>query len=299
MTAIDELRRQKVGLWTGLPDAVSAGQTVDVASELEGLGYGSLWFGEAYGGESFTTAMLLASATSSLIIGTGIANMYARGPMAAGAAARTTHAFSNGRFVLGLGVSHQPLVESDRKMAYAPPVTTMRKYLDGIEQATYLGANADLPPIVLAALGPKMVELSRDRTAGALPYLMTPEHTRLARETLGESALLVVVQAVVLHQEREESLRRAHENLNIYTELLNYRNHFVREGFSEDDLVRGGSDRMADALVAMGDEDTVLKKINELLDAGADHVCIEVLGSNMADVPLAEWRSLAAALPRL
>jgi probable F420-dependent oxidoreductase len=160
-----------------------------------------------------------------------------------------------------------------------------------------LGANAELPPIVLAALGPKMLELSRDRTAGAHPYLMTPAHTRLARETLGEDSLLVVVQAVVLNQDREEALRRAHENLSIYTELSNYRNHFGREGFPEEDLVRGGSDRLADALVAMGDEAAAIRRVDELLDAGADHVCIEVLGSNMAEVPLIEWRSLAAALP--
>jgi probable F420-dependent oxidoreductase len=280
-------------------DAIPASLTLDVASELDDLGYGSMWFGEAYGGESFTTAMLLASATSSLIIGTGIANIYARGPMATAGAARTTHAFSKGRFILGLGVSHQPLVESGRKMVYSPPITAMREYLDGIERATYLGANADLPPIVLAALGPKMLELSRDRTAGPSvhPYLMTPAHTHLAREILGEDSLLVVVQAVVLNQDREEALRRAHDNLSIYTELPNYRNHLLREGFSEQDLVPGGSDNLADALVAMGDESAVLKKVNDHLETGADHVCVQVLGSNLADVPLTEWRSLAAALP--
>jgi probable F420-dependent oxidoreductase len=298
MTAIEELRRRRVGIWTGVLDAMPVSQTLEVAGELDDLGYGSLWFGEAYGGESFTTSMLLASATRSIVIGTGIANIYARGPMATAAAARTTHAFSNGRFVLGLGVSHQPLVERDRKMVYAPPVAAMREYLDGIEHATYLGANAEMPPIVLAALGPRMLELSRDRTAGAHPYLVTPEHTRLARETLGGDSILVVEQAVVLNQEREESLRRSHEYLNIYTGLPNYRNNWVREGFTEEDFVRGGSDKLADALVAMGDEEAVLQKVNDHLDAGADHVCVQVLGVNLAEVPLAEWRSLAVALPR-
>src|SRR5580700_3641280 len=171
MTAIEELRRRRVGIWTGVLDAMPVSQTLEVAGELDDLGYGSLWFGEAYGGESFTTSMLLASATRSIVIGTGIANIYARGPMATAAAARTTHAFSNGRFVLGLGVSHQPLVERDRKMVYAPPVAAMGDYLDGMEQAPHFGADSEMPPIVLAALGPRMLALSRDRVAGAHPYL--------------------------------------------------------------------------------------------------------------------------------
>jgi probable F420-dependent oxidoreductase len=296
MTALDELRSRRVGVWTSVLDLLPVSRVLDLASELDHLGYGSLWFGEAYGGESLTTSTMLAGATRSIVIGTGIASMYARGPMATAAGARTVQALSAGRFVLGLGVSHQPLVERDRKMAYAPPVVAMREYLDGIEQAPYFGANVELPPIVLAALGPKMLRLSRERAAGAHPYLVTPEHTHRAREVLGDHSLLVVEQAVVLNQEREEALRRTHEHLDIYTGLANYRNSWLREGFSEEDLVRGGSDNLAQALVAIGDEEAVLQKVDDHLDAGADHVCLQVLGANLAEAPLAEWRLLAPAL---
>jgi probable F420-dependent oxidoreductase len=288
-----------VGIWTAVFDGLPAAQVLELGSELDELGYGSLWFGEAYGGESLTTATMLASETRSTIIGTGIANIYARGAMATAAAARTIHALSGGRFVLGLGVSHQPLVERDRKMTYAPPVAAMGDYLDGLEQAPYFGANAEMPPIVLAALGPQMLALARDRVAGAHPYLVTPEHTHRARDILGQGPVLVVEQAVVLHEKHDEALRRAHEHLNIYTGLPNYRNNWLREGFSEDDFVRGGSDKLAHALVAIGDDGDVLRKVADHLEAGADHVCLQVLGADLAEAPTAQWRSLAPAIADL
>ena len=201
-----------------------------------------------------------------------------------------------GRFVLGLGVSHRPAVEGARKTPYLPPVEAMTSYLDDLADALYLGADPILPPIVLAALGPKMLGLARDRTAGAHSYLVTPAHTASARATLGDEPLLVVEQAVVLDQGREEALRRAHAHLNIYTGLPNYRNSWLRQGFAEEDLVRGGSERLADALVVQGDVDTVLVRVREHLDAGADHVLLQVLGTNLAEVPMPEWRALAPAL---
>jgi probable F420-dependent oxidoreductase len=296
VSAHEQLRTNRVGIWTAVFDALPASGVLDVGSELEELGYGSIWFGEAYGGESLTTATMLAFATQEIVIGTGIANIYARGAMATAAGARTIHAFSEGRFVLGLGVSHQPLVERDRKSIYASPLASMTDYLDGIEQAPYFGPNGELPPIVLAALGPKMLRLSSDRAAGAHPYLVTPEHTHLARETIGGDALLVVEQAVVLNQGTEAALRRAHEHLSIYTGLENYRNNWLREGFSDDDLVRGGSDRLASALIAMGDEDVLLAKVKAHFDAGADHVCLQFLGVDLAEVPLTQWRSFGSVL---
>jgi probable F420-dependent oxidoreductase len=297
--ALEVLRHKRVGIWTAVFDALPTAQVVELGSELDDLGYGSLWFGEAYGGESLTTATMLSSATGSIVIGTGIANIYARGAMATAAAARTIHALSGGRFVLGLGVSHQPLVERDRKMVYAAPVTAMGGYLDGLEQAPYFGANDQMPPIVLAALGPQMLALARDRAAGAHPYLVTPEHTHRARQILGHGPLLVVEQAVVLNEEHDEALRRAHEHLNIYTGLPNYRNNWLREGFSEDDFVRGGSDKLANTLVAIGDEGAVFRKVTEHLEAGADHVCLQVLGTTLAEAPIGAWRSLAAGLADL
>jgi probable F420-dependent oxidoreductase len=296
MTALDTLRTHRAGLWTGTLDALPAHKLLETAVEIESLGYGSLWFGEAYGRESLTTALALTSATQTLVVGTGIANIYARGAMATAGAARLIEALAPGRFVLGLGVSHQPLVERDRGRQYLPPIRAMTDYLDAMDAAPYFGGDADLPPIVLAALGPNMLGLSRDRTVGAHPYLVTPDHTREARETLGAGPLLVVEQAAVLGQERAEGLRRAHGHLNIYTGLPNYRNSWIRQGFGEDDFVRGGSERLADALVVLGDEASVQERVRQHLAAGADHVVVQVLGQELSEVPLAEWRALAPAL---
>ncbi|HVB92490.1 MAG TPA: LLM class F420-dependent oxidoreductase [Acidimicrobiales bacterium] len=296
MNAVGTLRERRVGLWTGTLDALPVHQMLEVAAEIEALGYGSLWFGEAYGRECLTTSLALTNATGTLVVGTGIANIYARGAMATSAAARLVHALAPGRFILGLGVSHQPLVERDRGTRYLPPVQAMNDFLDGMDRAPYFGADADLPPLALAALGPKMLELSRDRAAGAHPYLVTPEHTRKAREILGDGPLLVVEQAAVLNQDRSEGLRRAHQHLNIYTGLPNYKNSWLREGFTESDFVRGGSEKLAAALVVQGDEAAVRGRILEHLQAGADHVCVQLLGRDVFQAPLDEWRVLAPAV---
>ncbi len=293
--AAERLRASRIGLWTGALDGLPIGAVTDTAAELDADGWGSLWFGEAYGRESTTTALLLAVSTKELVIGTGIANIYARGAMALGGAARLVEAAAPGRFVLGLGVSHQPLVERDRRTAYASPLATMSGYLDELDRAPYLGADATMPPSVLAALGPKMLGLARDRTAGAHPYLVTPEHTRTAREVLGPDALLVVEQAAVLDQDRDETLRRAHEHLSIYTGLTNYRNSWRRQGFDDTDFIPGGSDRLADALVVGGDDEHVLARVREHLNAGADHVCVQLLGTDFLTAPVEDWRRLAPA----
>jgi probable F420-dependent oxidoreductase len=296
MDAPSALRARRVGLWTGALEAIPAQQLSETAGEIEALGYGSLWFGEAYGRESLTLSLALAQATGTLVVGTGIANMYARGAMATAAGARLIQALAPGRFVLGLGVSHQPLVERDRGGTYLPPLQAMTDYLSALHSAPYFGPDGDLPPIVLAALGPKMLALSRDRSSGAHPYLVTPEHTRTARDTLGGGPLLVVEQAAVLNQDREESLRRAHEHLNIYTGLPNYRHSWLRQGFTEEDFVRGGSERLADALVVQGDGGAISDRVRAHLDAGADHVCLQLLGPSLGEVPSRDWRDLAPAV---
>jgi probable F420-dependent oxidoreductase len=294
--AADALRSNSVGLWTPALESQPGPRAQEVAAEIDALGYGSLWLPEAYGREAFTGAQALLAATSRLVVGTGIASIYARGAMAANGAARLVEALTPGRFLLGLGVSHRPSVERDRKETYLPPIQAMADYLDDLAAAPYFGADAVMPPIVLAALGPRMLGLARDRTAGAHSYLVTPGHTASARTTLGADPLLVVEQAVVLDQVREESLRRAHDHLNIYTGLPNYRNSWLRQGFTEEDFVRGGSERLADALVVQGDESAVIARVGEHLDAGADHVVLQVLGSDLAQLPMDEWRSLAPAL---
>jgi probable F420-dependent oxidoreductase len=293
--AAERLRAQRIGIWTGTLDGLPIPELTDTVAELDEIGFGSIWFGEAYGRESLTQALVLAQSSSSLVIGTGIANIYARGAMATAGAARLIEAAAPGRFVLGLGVSHKPLVERDRKSSYTSPIETMSAYLDELDAATYFGADAVLPPVVLAALGPKMLGMARDRTAGAHPYLVTPEHTRTAREVLGPDALLVVEQAAVLDQDRAETLRRAHEHLIIYTGLPNYKNNWRRLGFDDTDFVRGGSDRLAETFVVGGDEASVLARAQEHLDAGADHVCLQVLSADMS-APRQDWRRIAGAL---
>jgi probable F420-dependent oxidoreductase len=297
--AADALRSNRTGIWTAALEALPGPAAQEVAAEVEELGYGSLWFGEAYGRESFSTAQALLAATGRMVVGTGIANIYGRGAMTANGAARLVESLTPGRFVLGLGVSHKPLVERDRKETYRPPVQAMTDYLDALDSAPYFGADPVRPPIVLAALGPRMLSVARDRTAGAHPYLVTPVHTASARETLGTQPLLVVEQAVVLDQDREESRRRAHGHLVIYTGLPNYRNNWLRQGFTEEDLVKGGSDRLADALVVQGDATAVVARVQEHLDAGADHVLLQVLGSDLAQLPAVEWRELAPAVAGL
>ena len=296
MTATDTLRATRTGLWTHALETVPGPRAQELAAELDDLGVGSLWLPEAVGREALTGALAALVATRRLVVGTGIASIYARGPMAANGAARLLESLAPGRFVLGLGVSHRPAVEGARKTPYLPPIEAMSTYLDDLESALYLGADPELPPVVLAALGPRMLGLARDRTAGALSYLVTPEHTVGARATLGEGPLLVVEQAVVLDQQPDEGLRRAHDHLSIYTGLPNYRNSWRRLGFGEDDFVRGGSDALADALVVRGDSASVVERVRLHLDAGADHVVVQVLGAGLGEVPLAEWRELAPAL---
>jgi len=246
--------------------------------------------------EALSAAALYLGASSRLTVATGIASVYARDAVAAASAARALAEQYPGRFLLGLGVSHAPLVERLRGHAYGRPLTVMRDYLAAMDAAPYAVAGAgEPPPRVLAALGPRMLELARDRTAGAHPYLTTPAHTASARELLGPGPLLAVEQGVVLTADREVFLQRAHWHLEIYTGLASYRSSWLRQGFGEDDLGRGGSERLKDGLLAFGRDD-LLRRVRAHLDAGADHVCVQVLGADPFDVPQREWRALAPDL---
>lgn len=301
--AADRAHLGRVGLWTGSLEGLTPAQIPDVLGELDEQGWGSLWFGEAVGREAFTAAQLYLGATRRMAIGTGIANIYGRDASAAGAAARTLEALHPGRFVLGLGVSHAPLVERYRGHNYGRPLAAMREYLDALDGTNPSAAGEDaMPPVVLAALGPKMLEVSRDRTAGAHPYLTLPEHTAQAREILGGTgesgpALVVEHAAVVADGVDDDELwrSRAHEHLNIYTGLPNYRNSWTRQGFDESDYVRGGSDRLKSALVTRGLEAT-RARVQEHLDAGASTVLVQVLGEHVLAPPVADWRLAAQAL---
>lgn len=289
-----------VGVWTPSLDGVPAAKAQEHAAELESLGYSTLWFGEAYGREAFTYASLLLAGTTTLAAATGIASIYARDAVTANAASRTVADAYPGRFVLGLGVSHKPIVEKVRGHEYRTPMADMTAYLAAMDEAPFFASQPEVPaPRLLAALGPKMLDLARDAADGAHPYLVTPEHTAMARERLGTGKILAVEQAVVLTDDREVALERAHAHLNIYTGLPNYRNSWRRLGFGDDDFGRGGSDRLAEALVAWGDEAAIAARVAEHFAAGADHVCIQALGPDVFTVPDDQWRRLAPALTDL
>ncbi len=289
-----EQLRGTVGVWTFAQETLSADRSGDIAAELESLGYSAMWLPEAWGREAFTNAGLMLSATSSMIVATGIANVWARDAVAAANAAKTLNAAYEDRFVLGLGVSHRPLVERLRGHKYVTPVATMRDYLSTMDAAPMRAPESEQRYArVIAALGPKMLEVGAALADGVLPYLVTPEHTARARTAVGDK-FVGVEQAVVLGQSREEYLNRAHAHLGFYTGLENYQNSWRRLGFGDEDFVRGGSERLCDALVVHGDENVVMERINDHRRGGADHVCLQVLSDETNAPPFDEWRRLAS-----
>jgi probable F420-dependent oxidoreductase len=294
-TSLEQLRAT-VGIWTMTHESVPPAQSGDIALELESLGYAALWIPEAWGREAFTSASLLLQGTSRMVIATGIANIWGRDAVGASNAAKTLNAAYDDRFVLGLGVSHRPLVERLRGHSYVSPLSAMREYLTAMDTAPMFAPEGKQRYArVIAALGPKMLELGASLCDGVHSYLVTPEHTAIARAAVGDK-FVVVEQAVVLGQSREEFLARAHNHLEIYTGLDNYKNNWRRLGFVDEDFVRGGSERLCDEMVVHGDEAAVLARVNEHRDAGADHVCLQVLGDASNAPPFDEWRRIAAAV---
>jgi probable F420-dependent oxidoreductase len=286
----------RVGAWLGPLSLRSAAETREFAPELEELGYSALWFGEGVGTkECFTQASTLLSWTKRAVVATGILNIYARDPMAAANGAKTLADAYPGRFLLGIGVSHAPSVAT-RGHEYAKPLGTMNAYLDAMEAAAFRAPEpAEAAPVVLAALGPKMLQLSAARTRGAHPYFTPPEHTAMAREVMGEGPLLLPEQAFLLDSDPDSARAKAREHMSYYLGLDNYRRNLLRLGYAEDELENGGSDRLVDAIVAWGDVEAVRDRVAAHLDAGADHVCVQAVG----DDPLAELRRAADALAGL
>lgn len=286
-----------IGIWTNQLDVLPAARAQEIAAEIETLGFGALWFGEAYGREALTHAGLLLAGTRRLVIATGIANIYGRDPVSMAAGQKTLAEAYPNRFLLGLGVSHIPLVEELRGHRYDKPVATMRRYLDAMDQAEYRAASPGIKPHrVLAALGPQMLRLAAERADGAHPYNTTPEHTAQARKLLGAGPLLCPEQAVILETNATRARAVARKFLDVYLTLPNYTNNWLRLGFSEADFANGGSDRLIDAVIVWGDLKTVLSRIEEHRSAGADHVCIQVLTEGQQDFPMSEIRAIAAAL---
>jgi len=289
--------RGTIGIWTASFEFVAPSAVGAHARRLEAAGFTALWLPESWGREALTGALLVLEETTELVVATGIASIYARDAMATASASRTLDERSGGRFVLGLGVSHRPLVERGRKGTYEPPLATMSSYLDQLDDAPLLSAEHEhRPPVVLAALGPRMLGLAATRTSGAHTYLVTTEHTERARASLGEDRFLAVELSCVLDEDREEYLRRAHAHLNDYTGLENYRASWRRLGFEDADFVRGGSESLCDRLVVHGDAAAIVAAARAHLDAGADHVCLQLLGSSLVDMPFDAWERVGAAI---
>jgi probable F420-dependent oxidoreductase len=290
------LQLMQIGVWTGAFEKQPANELKQAVAELEQLGYGAVWYSEGLGRESLTQAGLLLSASSHIVVATGITNIYGRDPFTMACAQKTLSEAYPERFVLGLGVSHIPLVERLRGHAYEKPVAKMSSYLDAIDQAPYNSVAPKSMCRVLAALGPKMVELAGKRAHGAHSYNVTPEHTATARQILGAGPWLCVEQAVVLESDVTKAREIARAFLGFYLTLPNYTNNFLRLGFTEEDCKDGGSDHLIDAIVAWGDIEAIRNRIAAHKSAGADHVCIQVLTADPKSLPMQHWRELAGAL---
>ena len=282
----------RVGIWTFAFEMQSAARAREAAAELEALGYGAIWIPEAIGREALTNAGVLLAATRRIVIATGIANIWVRDATAMAAAQKTLAEAYDDRFLLGMGVSHAPLVTM-RGHDYAKPFTAMKNYLDAMDMAPFTATPPATPPKrVLAALAPKMLALAAERTWGAHPYFVPPEHSAYARERLGRGPLLAPEQAVVFETDPAKARSVARTHMAMYLTLPNYVNNLKRLGFTDDDIANGGSDRLVDAIVVWGTVADVVKRVRAHHDAGADHVCIQVLDADPRVLPMRQWREL-------
>lgn len=285
----------RVGVWLNT-ESWPIREAQEIAREIEALGFGSLFIPEGGGKDSLVQSGALLAATDRLVVGTGIANIHFRIPIPAEGGARTLAALHPRRFVLGLGVSHAPFVEENMKGTYHRPLATMRTYLERMDAVPAEVEEGVRPARLLAALGPKMIELSGELADGAHPYLVTPDQTAATRTILGPTKWVVSEQAVAIGGDAEDQMRRARTHIGFYAALQNYRNSWLRQGFDESDLESGGSDRLARALVGTGSTNQAAASVSAHLDAGADHVVVQVLGESPHSDPRPGLRELADVL---
>ena len=270
----------KIGVWAFM-DGMTAPQMATFAQRLEAAGYSALWIPEAWGRNTLVSCGWLLANTSKLVVATGIASIYARDPMAMVGAQYGLNEQSGGRFLLGLGVSHKPFVKGARGHEYGKPVATMRAYPETMQAVDFTAPPPPEKPLtLLAALGPKMLELSRDMADGAHPYNVTPEHTKIARDAIGPDKLLCVEQMVVAETDPVKARAIARASLALYMGLPNYSNNWRRLGFGDADFADGGSDAFIDAMIAWGDDAAIKARVDAHMANGADHVCIQLLGES-------------------
>ena len=290
-------RLGRVGVWSFALQRLSAVDAGAAMRDYEHLGYPAVWMPESVGSkEVFAHAALLLGGSQRAVVAPGIASIYARDPMAMAGGAKALAEAYPGRFVLGIGVSHAASVTT-RGGSYGKPVETMTAYLDGMAAASYAGPEPAEPvPLVLAALGPRMLELAAARADGAHPYFVPVEHTPVARAGLGPEPCLAVEQTAVLSTDPTEARRIGRAFARHYLALPNYANNLRRLGWSDDDIANDGSDRLIDAVVAWGDAEAIVARVKAHLDAGADHVCVQLRAESSADPSMAGYAELAAGL---
>jgi probable F420-dependent oxidoreductase len=279
------------GIWSSHLRYGDAGQAAEAAAELEELGYTALWIPDV-GGPVLDSVENLLTATKTVTIATGILNLWMHEPAEVAAAHARLSAAHGRRFLLGIGVSHAPLIDSKSPGTYRKPLAATAAFLDGLDNAGQPVAAEDR---VLAALGPKMLRLAAERSRGAHPYLVTPEHTATARERLGDGPLLLPEQTAVLSDDADVARGIGREWVRGYLAMPNYANNLLRSGFTEDE-VHSVSDRLVDAIVVWGNEEAILQRVDEHKAAGADHVCVQVLEADPTALPLEQWRRLAPVL---
>lgn len=286
----------KLGVWY-FTDGMSSQEAAQAVQRIERLGFAALWIPETVGRNPFAHASWLLANTSSLVIATGIANIYHREPGVTLAAQHTLAEQSGDRFLMGLGVSHKPLVEGLRGLTYGKPVATMAAYLEKMKASPYSGPKAvDAPKTVIAALGPKMLELAATAVDGAHPYFSSPKHTKMAREIMGPDAWLCVEQKVILEADAAKARAIARRTAGTYIGLPNYRNNWLRMGLTESDIADQGSDAFIDETFAWGSIGAIERRIDEHLQAGASHVCIQPIRTD-GDIRQPDWTVLEQLKP--
>lgn len=285
----------KVGIWSGRLTRRPTLEALDLSAEWEQLGYGALWVPESPGGKDVLTfAAILLGATDRMVLATGIAIVWARDPTAMMNAGRTLADAHPGRFLLGLGVSHESTALA-RGHEYHRPLSTMRAYLQAMDEASFDGhPTTPTAPRVIAALGPKMIALGGELADGVHPFLSSPDHTFEARRILGPGKLIAVELGVVLETDRRRARDAARANLERFLRWPNYRNHFQRLGYEDSDLAGGGDDRLIDHIYALGDVEAIRGRVAEHIEAGADHVCLQIIAGGQEEG--AALRELAPGL---
>lgn len=286
----------RVGIWQGVLDAHPASKVKEVVAELDEAGWPTLWIPETVARDPFVAAAMMLEASSNMNLATGIASIWARDEMTTANASMTLNEAYDGRFLLGLGVSHHTITEWVRKHDYTKPYSKMKEYLERMQKVKYRGLHPAEPPSkVIAALGPKMLALSAELADGAHPYFVPVEHTVVAREAIGPDKLLAVEQMVILETDPTKAREIARKNMAVYLDLPNYTNNLKRFGFTDADI-EGPSDKLVDAICVWGTLDDIAARVAAHHDAGADHVCVQVLTAESGSIPTAEWALLGEAL---